>query len=497
MALFLLPSQSESKEHGSFRACLDVREVGWTRGINSNFVTGVDSFLLFARSQRNRISDMTRGRGRDSITRGDKSSVRGRGNSTIRANMPSVPIPIISPQQGGTSSFIGQNHINQVQTLAPSSMTPVQTSGHGSTPTIHSESSPNTPDQSNPIGEGISTQSNTIGEGECASSHGQRTLVTLAPTGLEPSGLCSTKIFKSFKHELDHNGINWKSVSDEIQNFYWGEFKKKFYLYSSIDSAVRSQWENKASIRYKDIISKMKTKKIRPRGVPVEVWESWEQLWKDPKCVEKLEINANNRRGGRGGVSTGTHTGGSVSIGEYCKRLAVEKGRDPTPSELHLYVHTHGHDGKSFLDEKARIVHEQTKTQSDIDQWKAYYEAAGGEKKRRVYGLRSQAKCYYGPNLRGSSGSDASSSIPPSSAQSTLNLDELVMHLIPTLTEHIVPVLTDHMHPVLTEWVREMISSPSLTSTDRPSDVVPTVHAPPTATVHGVHPSVSDDDLNP
>ncbi|OIT27043.1 hypothetical protein A4A49_61044, partial [Nicotiana attenuata] len=151
---------------------------------------------------------MTRGRGRDSIARGGKSLVRGRGNSAIRANMPSIPIPIISPQQGGTSSLAGQNHINQVKTLAPSSTTPVQTSGHGSTPTIHSESSPNTPDQSNPIGEGISTQSNTIGEGDCTSSRGKRTLVTLAPTGLEPSGLCSTNIFKSFKHELDPNGIN-------------------------------------------------------------------------------------------------------------------------------------------------------------------------------------------------------------------------------------------------------------------------------------------------
>ncbi|OIT33888.1 hypothetical protein A4A49_60202, partial [Nicotiana attenuata] len=97
-----------------------------------------------------------------------------------------------------------------------------------------------------------------------------------------------------------------------------------------------------------------------------------------------------------------------------------------------------------------------------------------------------------------SSGSDASSSIPPSSAQSASNLDELVTCLIPALTEYIVPVRTAHMLPVLTEWVREMISSPSLTSTDHPSDVVPTVHAPTTtATVHGVRPSVSDDDLNP
>ena len=111
------------------------------------------------------------------------------------------------------------------------------------------------------------------------------------------------------------------------------------------------------------------------------------------------------------------------------------------------------------------ILQEQTQTQSDIDQWKAYYEAAGREKKRRVYGLGSQAKCYYGPNQHGSSRSDASSSIPPSSAQSGSNLDELVTRLIPALTEHIVHVLTDHMLPVLTERVREMILSPYLLTT--------------------------------
>nr|XP_016475300.1 PREDICTED: uncharacterized protein LOC107796985 [Nicotiana tabacum] len=123
------------------------------------------------------------------------------------------------------------------------------------------------------------------------------------------------------------------------------------------------------------------------------------------------------------------------------------------------------------------ILREQKQTQYDIDQCKAYYEVAGEKKNRRVYGLGSQVKCYYGPNLRGSSGSDTSSSIPPSSSQSASlgNLDELVMCLIPALTEHIVPVLTDHMLPP--------------TSTDHPSDVVPTVHAPTTANVNGVPPS--------
>nr|XP_016504378.1 PREDICTED: uncharacterized protein LOC107822358 [Nicotiana tabacum] len=52
-----------------------------------------------------------------------------------------------------------------------------------------------------------------------------RTLLTISPTGLEPSRECSECITNSFKHEINSNGINWKSVSDETKRFYFGEFK--------------------------------------------------------------------------------------------------------------------------------------------------------------------------------------------------------------------------------------------------------------------------------
>lgn len=94
------------------------------------------------------------------------------------------------------------------------------------------------------------------------------------------------------------------------------------------------------------------------------MWEYWTQLWRDAKNVERSEINSRNRCAGRE-VAPGTHTGGSLSIGEYRKKLAVEKGRDPTPSELHLHIHTHGHDGKSFVGERSRIVHVQAGTLID------------------------------------------------------------------------------------------------------------------------------------
>nr|XP_018624945.1 uncharacterized protein LOC108944414 [Nicotiana tomentosiformis] len=137
----------------------------------------------------------------------------------------------------------------------------------------------------------------------------------------------------------------------------------------------------------------------------------------------------------------------------------------------------------------------QTQTPSDIDQCKAYYQAAGGKKKRRVYGLGSQAKCYYGPNLHDSFGSDATSSATPPNAQSTPtgNLDELVMRLITALTDHIVPVIVKRVH----ELVSIPSHQPNTDLTNHPLDVAPTVPISSTAAnIDEVHALGSDDDRN-
>ena len=66
-----------------------------------------------------------------------------------------------------------------------------------------------------------------------------------------------------------------------------------------------------------------------------------------------------------------------------------------------------------LLQEKYLEILNQAQTQSDIYQFQAYYQAAWGKKKRRIYGLREQANLFYGTTLCAStSGIDASSSIP-------------------------------------------------------------------------------------
>ncbi|XP_015163906.1 uncharacterized protein [Solanum tuberosum] len=123
------------------------------------------------------------------------------------------------------------------------------------------------------------------------------------------------------------------------------------------------------------------------------------------------------------------------------------------------------------------ILREKTTSQSDIDQCEAYYQAAGGEKKKKIYGLGYEAKTYYGQNLC------ASSSVAPSVSQSTStrNMDVFVKEMIPALTNYFLPVIMERVQQVVTPI-------------DNPSLVTPMVPPPATTNEDEVDPLVSSDE---
>ncbi|KAH0705770.1 hypothetical protein KY285_010303 [Solanum tuberosum] len=118
-------------------------------------------------------------------------------------------------------------------------------------------------------------------------------------------------------------------------------------------------------------------------------------------------------------------------------------------------------------------------SQIDIDQCEAYYQVAGGERKRRIYGLRSEAKKYYGQDLW------VSSSVPPSFSQSTptTNIDESVKQMMSALTNHLVPVILERVQAVTTP----------VSNTSVVTHIVP----PTTTNVDEADPSVSTDNHIP
>ncbi|XP_047268164.1 uncharacterized protein LOC124898566 [Capsicum annuum] len=134
---------------------------------------------------------------------------------------------------------------------------------------------------------------------------------------------------------------------------------------------------------------------------------------------------ATSRRGGKE-VAAGTHKEGSISIGEYRKRL----------------------------ERFEEILREKILSESVIDQIEAYSQAAGGEKKRRVFGLGSESKGYYGQTLCISCGKTSSSASHESVPAADSNLNEFVKRLI--------PALKNQFFPIVIAEVQKLVSSRSV-----------------------------------
>ncbi|KAM3302791.1 hypothetical protein P3S67_013821 [Capsicum chacoense] len=81
--------------------------------------------------------------------------------------------------------------------------------------------------------------------------------------------------------------------------------------------------------------------------------------------------------------------------------------------------------------------------ESEIDQLETYYEAAGEAKKKKLFGLGSEAASYFGKKLCTCNAS--TSSVPPSISIPTTNMEEFVKQLILALTTHFLLIVIERV----------------------------------------------------
>ncbi|KDP25925.1 hypothetical protein JCGZ_23001 [Jatropha curcas] len=203
-----------------------------------------------------------------------------------------------------------------------------------------------------------------------------RISLSLVAGHIYPSSRAARQILKIIKLQLHKEGYTWDAVPQEARDFYWEEFQKHFIWDEAITAMLKVAWEKIFADRYADFTYRMRRSGKKQQCVSQEIWESWQKAWEDPAFKRKREIFAQNRRSETGGDGAGPsrHTGGSISAIETARLL------------------------ENYTTARERIVTSQTdesEAESRIDEVALYLEAVGGEKKRKVYGIGSQASQFY------------------------------------------------------------------------------------------------------
>ncbi|KAK9158539.1 hypothetical protein Scep_005113 [Stephania cephalantha] len=212
------------------------------------------------------------------------------------------------------------------------------------------------------------------------------------------------------RHTTSHHHLQDMYTHISMVFFTW-DLQMSFVIYEA--------WCWKAAIRYTGNIHLIEKKIISPIYLTEEVYEHYKRKRAtDEAFKKKSEQMSTNKKFevGRPGTGISLHSAGSISARQHGDTLEKKLKRRPTRKEMFRHLHTHGHDGQTFVDQRsAKIDTELTRrlkemsTQSpdtSIDEDAVYLEVVP-EVKGRVYGLGSQG---YHRNI---SSGEASSSRGP------------------------------------------------------------------------------------
>ncbi|KAK9088294.1 hypothetical protein Scep_027376 [Stephania cephalantha] len=122
--------------------------------------------------------------------------------------------------------------------------------------------------------------------------------------------------------------------------------------------AIYDVWCRKASISTRQYISH-REEKNNTYLLNEEVFEHYKRMRAtDETFKKKYEQMSTNRKSEVGGSSTGIslHSAGSISTRQHGDTLEKKLQRRPTRKEMFRHLHTHGHDGQTFVDQRSAKI---------------------------------------------------------------------------------------------------------------------------------------------
>ncbi|KAK9167003.1 hypothetical protein Scep_002194 [Stephania cephalantha] len=225
-----------------------------------------------------------------------------------------------------------------------------------------------------------------------APTEGENPLIHLiAEHGLlHPSSVVAGKMSLVFKSGYLKEGWKWEYVPQSQRDIYWLRWKV-------------SNFTSTIEVNLLKLVSDYRNENVSITCSSVdEVFEHYKRKRAtDEAFKKKSEQMSTNRKFevGGSGTSISLHSAGSISARQHGDTLEKKLKRRPTRKEMFRHLHTHGHDGQTFVDQRSAKIDaeltwrlEEMSTQSpdtSIDEDVVYLEVVP-EVKGRVYGLGSQ-----------------------------------------------------------------------------------------------------------
>ncbi|KAK9147969.1 hypothetical protein Scep_006726 [Stephania cephalantha] len=135
-------------------------------------------------------------------------------------------------------------------------------------------------------------------------------------------------------------------------------FKVFFTWDLQMSFAIYDAWCRKAVIRYTGNIYLIAKKRISPIYLTDEVFEHYKRMRATNEAFKKKSEMSTNRKSEVGGPDTGIslHSAGSISTRQHGDTLEKKLKRHPTRKEMFRHLHTHGHDGQTFVDQRSAKI---------------------------------------------------------------------------------------------------------------------------------------------
>ncbi|KAK9157907.1 hypothetical protein Scep_004481 [Stephania cephalantha] len=172
---------------------------------------------------------------------------------------------------------------------------------------------------------------------------------------LHPSSVAAGKMSLVFKSEYLKEMWKWEYVPQSQRDIYWLRWKVFFTGDLQMSFAIYDAWCRKATIRYTGNIYLIAKKRIAPIYLTDEVFEHYKRMRAtDEAFKKKSEQMSTNRKSEMEGPGTGIslHSARSISARQHGDTLDKKLKRRLTRKEMFRHLHTHGHDGQTFVDRR-------------------------------------------------------------------------------------------------------------------------------------------------